>query len=180
MLQHRCSCMRHVSQHEGTITGSMSALAVSSKWGRSWRYQLMEAVVHQWLPACPWHTDLALQIDFLLLCFQRCLWYQSSSSFKSLFLSIPLGSTGCQGAAQNQRCLPNTGLLWLLVSGGGRVGWETVSYLEFPVWVLGRLLEIPILITNFLFQLRCLPDKTQYQMCHKLLPAILLLWSSLQ
>lgn len=75
--------------HEGTIRGSMSALGGSSEWGRSWRYQLrrrlMEAVLHQWLPACPWHSDLALQNDFLLLCFQRCPWYQSSSSFSSLF-----------------------------------------------------------------------------------------------
>lgn len=66
----------------------MTALGENSKLGRNWRYQLrrrlMEAVVHQWLPACPWHTDLALQIDFLL-CFQRCPWYQSSSFFSSLF-----------------------------------------------------------------------------------------------
>lgn len=81
--------------------------------------------------------------------------------FITFSMSVPLGSTGCQGAAQNQRCLANTGLLWLLVSGGSRVGWETVSYLEFPVWVLGRLLGIPILITNCLSQLRSLPYKLE-------------------
>lgn len=140
-----------------------SALAGSS--GSGWRYQLrrrlMETVLHHWLPACPLHTHLALHIDFLL-CFQRCPWYQSPSSFSSLFPCLyHWVQLGAKGQHKIRGAWPAPGLLWLLVSGGGRVGWETVSYLEFPVWVLGKLLGIPILITNFQFQLRSLPDKLE-------------------
>lgn len=58
-------------------------------------------------------------------------------------------------------CQTNTRLLLILVSGRCGVGREAVSHLEFPVWVLGRLLGIPILIRNLLFQLRSLPDKLE-------------------
>lgn len=90
-------------------------------------------------------------------------------SLKQLFFlvylfpsSTPLGSIGCPGAAWNQRslCLASSGLLCFLLSGA-RVGRESVSHLEFPVWVVGSLLGIPILIGNSPFQLRCLPDKPE-------------------
>lgn len=131
----------------------MSALGGSRKLGRSWRYQLksrlMVTVVHQWLPVCPWHTDLALQI-ISLLCFQRCPWYQSSSSFSSLF---PCLHHWVQLGAKGQH--------WAPLTSGFRSRQSWMWNLEFPVWVLGRLLGIPILITNFLFQLRSLPDKLE-------------------
>lgn len=163
-----------------------SALGGSARTGRSWRCQLRRrlnggsgAPVVVCLPLTHWSCST----HWFSSCFQRCPWYQSLSSFSSLFPCLyHWVQLGAKGQHKIRGAWPSTGLLWILVSGGGSVGWETVSYLEFPVWVLGRLLGIPMLITNFLFQLRSLPDNLEpnTRLCHKLLPATLLLWSSLQ
>lgn len=104
------------------------------------------------MAACLPLTHSSCSIDHFSPLFSKMSMISAQQLFFISFpMSTPLGSIGCQGTALGS----------FVVSGGGRVGCETVSYLEFPVWVLGRLLGIPILITNFLFQLRSLPDKLE-------------------
>lgn len=64
----------------------------------------MGAVVHQWLSACPWHTDLALHIDFLPV-FKDVHDISPPAPFHLFSHVYTIGPTGCQGAAQDQRCL---------------------------------------------------------------------------
>lgn len=94
MLQLKCPSTRKQSE-------ALRALVESSKLGWSLRYpprrRLLKAVVQEWLPACVWCANLALQVDFLLLCFQRYPWRQSrnffsSSSFLGLYPWVQQGA----------------------------------------------------------------------------------------
>lgn len=146
---HAIDASAEMSQHEETIRGFTGALGESSKLGWSLRYQLRrrlrKAVVHQWLPACARGTDLALLVDLLLLCFQRYPRHQPNNFFclpLSWVYTVGFNRVPRSSTKSEANCCPaNTGLLCLLVSGGGRVGRDAVSHLEFPVWVLGRLLR---------------------------------------
>lgn len=155
-----------MSQHEQTIRGSTGARGESSKLGWSLRYQRGEGWWRQWCMSGCLPVPDALILHYRLI-FCSCVFkdshdisqatFFSAFSFPGLYNRVPRSSM----KTEVTHCLADAGLLWLLVSGGGRVGREAVSHLEFPVWVLGKLLGIPILIRNFLFQLRSFPDKLE-------------------
>lgn len=150
-------------------TGSVGALGDSSKLGWSLRYQLgrrlMKSVVPEWLLAlCLMHWACTV-IWFSAPVFSKIpmtsvkqlFFLPLSQVYTRVFRRVPRSNT----KSEVTHCLVNTGVPWFLVSGGCRNEREAVSHLEFPVWVLGRLLGIPIIIRNFLFQLRSLPDKLE-------------------
>lgn len=164
---HAIDASAEVSQHEETIRNSTGALGESSKLGWSWRYhprrRLMKAVVHEW-PPVPGALILHYGLVFCSWVFQDTRDIRQAHFHLLLswvctieFNRVPRSSM----KSEVTRCPASTRLLLILVSGRCIVGREAVSHLEFPVWVLGRLLGIPILIRNLLFQLRSLPDKRE-------------------